>query len=113
VGSKGKILAGFLVEKPRLIPEKKMAGRSVAEVKIKEKNAGILKFIEAIKEGKQCPGSFREAFAVTEAVNLYAVALKAGKTLKYDASKMKITNDSEAGKYLSRTYRKGWEPENI
>ena len=59
------------------------------------------------------PGSFIEAWPITEAINLYAVALKAGKTLKYDAANRKITNAAEANKYLSREYRKGWEPESI
>jgi hypothetical protein len=112
-GSKGKILAGFHVDNPRLIPEKRMAGKTVQKRPAKEKNSGILKFLAAIREGKQCPGSFREAAAITEAVNLYAVALRSGNTLKYDAVNRKITNDKEAGKYLNRNYRNGWEPENI
>jgi len=29
--------------------------------------------------------------------------------LQYDAANVKITNSSDANKYLSRTYRNGWE----
>jgi hypothetical protein len=50
---------------------------------------------------------------ITEAVNLYAVALRTGRMLKYDGSNMKITNIPEANKYLSREYRSGWNPESI
>jgi hypothetical protein len=50
---------------------------------------------------------------ITEAVNLYALALRAGRLLKYDSSKMEITNNAEANTYLSREYRSGWNPESI
>jgi len=111
VGDKGKILAGFNVDNPHLIPEKRMAGLIVPEVTKKEKTFGFRLFLDALKAGEQCPGSFREAGAITEAVNLYAVALRAGKMLKYDAANRQITNVPEVNKYLSREYRKGWEPE--
>lgn len=66
-----------------------------------------------MKLGKQNPGSFQEAWPITEAVNLYAAALRRQKTLKYDASQLKITNDEEANKYLDRGYRAGWELDKI
>ena len=90
-----------------------MAGRAVQEVKKGDNISGFQKFIDAIKAGKQCPGSFTEAGAITEAINLYAVALKAGKTLKFDSVNRKFPNAPEADKYLWRKYRKGWEPDSI
>jgi hypothetical protein len=45
---------------------------------------------------------------LTEAVNLYAAALRAHKLLRYDAATMKITNVPDANKYLAREYRSGW-----
>lgn len=113
VGDKGKILAGFHVDNPQLIPEKRMAGRTIQEVKEKDRSLGFRLFMDAIKAGGQCPGSFREAGPITEAVNLYAVALRAGRMLKYDAANRKITNVPDANKYLIREYRKGWNPESI
>ncbi len=113
VGDKGKILAGFHVNNPQLIPEKRMAGRTVPELPKKERTSGFIQFMEAVKTGKQCPGSFTEAGDITEAVNLYAVALRSGRLLKYDAANRKITNVEDANKYLSREYRKGWTPEEI
>jgi hypothetical protein len=108
VGDKGKILAGFHVNNPQLIPEKRMAGRTVPELPKKERTSGFIQFMEAVKTGKQCPGSFTEAGDITEAVNLYAAALRTGRLLKYDAVNRKITNIEDANKYLSREYRKGW-----
>jgi len=113
VGEKGKILAGFNVNSPHLIPEKRMEGLTIPAESKKEKTSGFKLFLEAIKEGKQCPGSFTEVGPITEAVNLYATSLRAGRLLHYDADNKKITNLPEANKYLSRVYRKGWEPESI
>ena len=70
-------------------------------------------FVDACKSGKQYAGNFSEAESLTEAVNLYAVALRTNKLLKYDAASMKITNVDEANKYMNREYRKGWDPESI
>jgi hypothetical protein len=78
-----------------------------------ERKNGIQLFIDGVERGKQLEGSFREAWPITEAVNLYAAALRSGKTLKYDATMRKITNAPEVNKYLSRDYRKGWSPEEI
>ncbi|MBA4411011.1 MAG: Gfo/Idh/MocA family oxidoreductase [Bacteroidota bacterium] len=113
VGDKGKILAGFHVNNPQLIPEKRMVGQSVPELPKKERTSGFLQFMDAVKAGKQCPGSFTEAWSLTEAVNLYGVALRTGRILKYDATNRKITNVADADKYLGRVYRNGWDPGEI
>ena len=76
-------------------------------------SAGLRQWIEACKGGAQSPGNFTNAWPITEAVNLYAVALRTRKRLLYDAESASITNVPEGNKYLSREYRKGWEPENV
>jgi hypothetical protein len=48
-----------------------------------------------------------------EAINLYGVALRSGRLLKYDAANSQITNVKDANKYLSREYRAGWDPDTI
>jgi hypothetical protein len=117
VGDKGKILAGFRVEEPQLIPASRMRGYQVPEPPPKrrrepgEMSPGMRQWIAACKGGKQSPGCFLNAGPISEAVNLYAVALRTGRRLKYDADAMKITNVPEANQYLAREYRKGWEPE--
>ena len=70
-------------------------------------------FVEACRTGKQYPGNFSEAEYITEAINLYAVALRTNRLLKYDAANLTITNVPEAHKYLSREYRAGWDPASI
>jgi len=73
------------------------------------KQGGIERFVAGVKSNQQIAGSFRQAWPITEAVNLYAIALRSQKTLVYDAEAMKIVNDQKANEYLSRSYRKGWE----
>lgn len=110
VGDEGKILAGFRGEDPEIIPAAKMnAYEGQKELPEQDRERRSDTWGEAIRENKQSPGSFIEAETVTEAINLAAVALRAGKKVEYDSANMKITNDEEANKYLTRKYRKGWE----
>ena len=65
---------------------------------------------DAVDGGEPSPGSFLNAAAITDAVNLGTVALRAGKKVEFDREKMEITNVPSANKYLRREYREGWEP---
>jgi GFO/IDH/MocA oxidoreductase family protein len=120
VGDKGKILAGFRVESPRLIPESRMAGREAPPVRARREpgeaprlSPGLQQWAACCKGGKQSPGAFINAGAISEAVNLYAVALRTGRRLVWDAAAGRITNAADANKYLQREYRKGWELESV
>jgi hypothetical protein len=66
-------------------------------------------WVKACKGGPQSPGNFLNAIALTEAVNLHAVALRAGQRVLYDPATTSIANVASANKYLTRDYRKGWE----
>ena len=112
VGDKGKILAGFNVQDPKLISGSKMEESKAStdnRNQVQRTTDALSLFVDACKTGKQYPGSFPEAEYLTEAINLYAVALRSGKLLKYDATARSITNVPEANKYLSREYRTGWD----
>jgi hypothetical protein len=112
VGDKGKILAGFNVQNPQIISGTKMDAPKTNNDKrnqVEQTSAALPLFADACKTGKQYPGSFPEAEYLTEAVNLYAAALRANSVLQYDEAKLKITNNDKANKYLSRDYRKGWD----
>ncbi len=116
VGDKDTILTGFNVQNPRLLAAKKTATPNATRGQAQDGNrstAALQLFVDACKSGKQYPGSFREAEHLTDAVNLYAVALRAGRLLKYDAAGRRITNVRDANKYLSREYRAGWDPVSI
>lgn len=117
VGDNGKILAGYNGQNPQIIAGKKMdipAGiKDDSRSQVQQTSEALPDFVKACKSGKQYPGNFREAEPITEAVNLYAVALRTGKLLRYDAANVKITNVPEANKYLDREYRAGWDPKTI
>ena len=119
VGDKGKILAGFRVEEPRLIPERRMRGLEAPPAPARRQgepqgiSAGLRQWIECARGGAQSPGNFLNAAPISEAVNLYAVALRARKRLLYDPDARRITNVPDANRYLSREYRAGWKPEAV
>src|SRR5208337_3302726 len=118
----GKILAGFRVESPRLIPQSRMKDVEPPAAPQRARNEGqpptlspgLTQWIAACRGDKQqSPGSFLNAGPLSEAVNLYAVALRTGRRLLYDAAAGTITNVPEANKYLTRQYRSGWDPRSI
>ena len=77
----------------RLFPVKKwITGANVNTDKrnqVQQTSAALPLFVDACKTGKQYPGNFREAEHITEAINLYAVALRTNKLLKYDAANVR------------------------
>ncbi len=117
VGDKGKILAGFNVQDPQIISGTKIDKLANANKdnrnQVQQTSQALPLFVDACKTGKQYPGNFSEAEYLTEAVNLYAVALRSKHLLKYDAANLTIANVPEANKYLSREYRSGWDPASI
>ncbi len=117
VGDKGKILTGFNLQNPQIISGKQMDNRGNIPTdqrsQVEKTTAALSLFIDACKTGKQYPGNFREAEYITEAINLYAVALRTGHLLKYDPVNVKITNLPDANKWLDREYRSGWDPASI
>jgi hypothetical protein len=108
VGDKGIILGGFRNEKPVLLPESLMKQYGAANQQESVERGDDI-WIDAFKEKRQSPGSFLYASAVSETINLGAVALRTRKKILYDSAKMDITNVPEANRYLRREYRKGWE----
>ncbi len=118
VGDKGKILARFRCENPRIIPERKArafreskGGAASAPAERNRSRGGrSSSWVEAFKGGKPTYGDFLLAGPISEAFNLGAISLRlGGKRLVWDAANMKVTNVPEANRYLKREYRKGWE----
>lgn len=115
VGDTGKILSGFSLQEPRIIPKRRM--RDYAESKPgdagqRDRRAlapGVVQWLAACKGGAAGPGSFLEAEALSETINLGAVALRVGRKVTYDAAAMQLTNMPEANSCLTREYRPGWE----
>ncbi|MFI5379626.1 MAG: Gfo/Idh/MocA family protein [Tepidisphaerales bacterium] len=112
VGERGKILAGFLCDSPRLIPERKNREFQAAQAAAApaQDRAGVPAWVRAFKGGQPTSGNFLLAGPISEAFNLGAVSLRlGGRKLLWDAAGMKVTNLPAANGYLGREYRKGWE----
>jgi hypothetical protein len=88
VGDQGKILAGFNVQNPQIISGKKMDAPATnagdKRNQVEQTSAALPLFVDACRTCKQYPGNFTQAEYITEAINLYALALRTGKMLKYD-----------------------------
>ncbi len=116
VGDKGKIFAGFNGQNPLLYANGKSAPLFKEEAQQQTDRRAqrapgerILPWLQAFKGGEPSPGSFLNAAGISDAVNLGAVSLRAGKKVLFDSENMKITNIPSANQYLYREYRKGWE----
>ncbi|MEW6235223.1 MAG: Gfo/Idh/MocA family oxidoreductase [Candidatus Omnitrophota bacterium] len=111
VGDDGAIMAEFHGQKPQLFRNGKVEPLPMNNETIK--NAPREKrnkyWIRECLGGEASPGSFLNAAAITDAVNLGTIALRAEKIIEFDSEKMKITNVPDANQYLTREYREGWE----
>jgi hypothetical protein len=126
-GEQGTIMAGFNGQNPRLYANNKSmplakefgeeAARQGAMRGWRARGGRGTPWLAAIRSGKPSPGSFPNAAGISDAVALGGVALRAlgaaqprvSQKVVLDSEAMKITNLSEANKYLVREYRKGWE----
>jgi hypothetical protein len=116
VGDQGAILAGFQGQSPQVFTKGKKAsllqGETVPQASQRGQKTGrghANAWVDAAKGGQPSPGSFLNAAAITDTVNLGTVALRAGTKVLFDSQNMRITNSAAANKYLVREYRKGWE----
>jgi len=112
VGEKGKILAGFHGEEPRIIgaQPRNVSAAAAARARGWGRGDALALWVAAMKGGKATYGDFLLAGPISDAFNLGAVSLRlGGKRLRFDSANMKVTNLAEANQYLVREYRKGWE----
>jgi hypothetical protein len=112
VGDKGKILAEFRGESPRILGSQKAETKSETSTaeRTRDRTDAVALWVAAIKGGKPTYGDFLLAQPISDAFNLGAVSLRmGGKRLQFDATAANVTNSAEANKYLTRDYRKGWE----
>jgi hypothetical protein len=60
----------------------------------------------------QASSPFDYAAKLTETMLLGVVALRAGQSTRilYDGAQMRITNNADANRWLTREYRAGWQP---
>jgi predicted dehydrogenase len=109
VGDKGKILAGFSGDNPRIIPENKMQAYKKPSETLPRPIGELDQWIRACKGGQSSDASFEKVYPFAQAICLGAIALRVDRKLKWDADNMQITNAPQANDLIRRKYRKGWE----
>lgn len=111
IGTEGALLIPHGGEKPVLFPEEKFK-----DYKLPEFEAGnhYHSFVVACLGGPKTESHFVQSGPMTEAILLGTVAIRVPDTLlEWDAEKMKFRNNTEAEKYLHRSYRKGFKAANF
>ena len=116
VGDEGVIMAGFNGQDPQRYAKGKCEPLGDDEgapqdTRREQRRPGerYKAWLQAFQGGEPSPGNFLNAGPITDTVNLGTVALRAGKKVLFDSVNLKITNDTDANKYLYREYRQGWE----
>jgi len=109
VGERGKILAGFMGQRPRLIPKRAMDAFQPPPETLPRPLPELDQWIRACKGGPASDASFERVSTMAETICLGNVALRVGRKLEWDGGKREFTNSPEANELLRRQYRPGWE----
>lgn len=109
VGTKGTILvSGSYSESPRIIPEAKL--RQIGKPnRMLERSPGHYKEFVMSALGEKpldyCKSNFGYSAPMTETILLGCIAQRLGKRLEWDGLNMKITNNPQANRLLTKEYR--------
>ncbi len=110
VGDKGKILAGFTGERPRLIPKSRMSTFSEPAETLPRPIDELDQWIRACKGGQSSDAAFDKVSPFAEAICLGNVALRVPGKLTWDAARGEFADNTQANSFLERrAYRPGWE----
>ena len=109
VGDKGKILADFIGDGPRLIPEKKMKEFVRPPETLERPIDEMDQWIRACKGGRPSDARFEVLQPINETLLLGTIAQRIPDQLNWDAEAMRFRNSDAANDLLYRKYRKGWE----
>jgi hypothetical protein len=70
-------------------------------------------WVEAIKNGKKSCSDFSYSGPLTEAILLGPLAIRTGKTVKWNAKELAIIGNAEASKLINPDAREGWRPKDL
>jgi predicted dehydrogenase len=107
IGTRGTLLVPH-VGMPSLLPAASFAGTDIEPVP--ERNH-YTSWVDACLGTDVTTSPFSYSGPLTETVLLGTVAIRcAGKTLTWDAAALRLTGSDGANDFLTKEYRKGWEP---
>jgi predicted dehydrogenase len=107
VGTKGMLLADY--GKHVLLPEKDFSDFRRPRKTLADSIGHHAEWVHACKTGAPTTCPFAYSGLLTEANHLGNVAYRAGKSIRWDAKRLRIPNVPEAERFLGREYRKGWK----
>ena len=105
IGDKGKML------NTRIIPESKMKAYTQPPKTLNRRGGTWPEWFEAMRGGQSAACQFNWAGPLTEIILLGNIAIRTGKRIDWDGENMRITNDSDANKYIKEAYHNGWSLE--
>lgn len=108
IGDKGRIAIAHDGQ-PKLLPEESFADFKGPEPYLPKSPGHHQQWIAACKTGSRTGSHFAYAGPFTEIVLLGNVAYRVQSSIEFDPVSMKVTNNSAANQFLSKSYRKGWE----
>ena len=108
IGDKGMITTGTYGEDTRLIPVEKMRDYQFPQPLLTRSPGHYHDWIRACKGGDPACSNFNVAVPFVEWMLLGAISLRVAGKLEWDAAKMRFSNNAEANRYLTPTFRKGW-----
>ena len=108
VGEKGILASDH--GKHLLSPSASFADYQPPEPSIPRSLGHHAEWLHACKTGEPTTCNFDYSGALIEHNLLGNVAHRAGKKLEWDAAEMKAKGTPEASRFLTKTYRKGWDP---
>ena len=108
IGDKGIITTGTYGEETRLLPVEKMRDYRFPPQFLTRSPGHYRDWIRACKGGEPSCSNFNVAAPFTEWMLLGVMALRVDGKLEWDSKKMRLTNNSEANKYIKPSFRKGW-----
>jgi predicted dehydrogenase len=112
VGSEASLFAPELGGRPLVIPPAGKPRPAAPDARDAADGAPIghhAQWLRACRGGPPAGSSFDYAARLTETCLLGNIALRCGRTLGWNAQAMKFVDCPEAGGYLQRDYRDGWQ----
>jgi predicted dehydrogenase len=108
VGDEGVLLSGFTGGSHQLLPESRAKSFTEPAKSLPRSEGHYLEWIAAAKGGPPASCEFGFGSLITEVALLGVIAQRTEKSLEWDSTKMRFSNDPEASLLLNPPYRKGW-----
>jgi predicted dehydrogenase len=108
IGEKGIATTGTYGDGTRLLPDELMKDFKLPEPILSRSPGHYRDWIRACKGGGAACSNFDYAGPLTEWVLLGNLAIRYQGKLLWDGERMKVTNNSEANRWVKGSYRKGW-----